>query len=153
MYIDTKKKLDKLRYKHGEVKFRMAISHLMDVGIRHLTDELIEACCEEIMREDDSRSFMTNEYKCALVRLAGEIATVPHTELLVYIQRGISYDVGDGVFLPELPEKINSYVEYIEGMAESSTIYDDLQASGFSDEEIEFIGLGYVVPEENEDDE
>ena len=40
MYAESKKILDKIRSK-DEVMFRMAISHLMDVGIRHLTEENI----------------------------------------------------------------------------------------------------------------
>jgi hypothetical protein len=75
--------------------FRMAISHLMDVGIRNLNEENIERTCEEIQKEDDRKSFMTNNYKCDLVRMAGELAKIEHIHLLVYIQREVTYDVGD----------------------------------------------------------
>jgi hypothetical protein len=93
-YIETKRKLDEIR-KYDELMFRMAISHLMDVGIRHLDEENIKRTCEEILKEDDSKSFMTNNFKCDLVRMAGELAKVDHIHLLVYIQREIVYDVGD----------------------------------------------------------
>lgn len=93
-YIETKRKLDEIR-KYDELMFRMAISHLMDVGIRHLDEENIKRTCEEILKEDDSKSFMTNNFKCDLVRMAGELAKVDHIYLLVYIQREITYDVGD----------------------------------------------------------
>ena len=95
MYAESKKTLDKIRSKN-EVMFRMAISHLMDVGIRHLTEENIVATCKDIETRDDSKAFMTNGYMCDLVVMAGELAKIPHTDLLVYIQREIDYDVFDG---------------------------------------------------------
>lgn len=43
-YMESKKKLDELRRKN-EVLFRMAISHLMDTGIRHFTEESVVRTC------------------------------------------------------------------------------------------------------------
>ena len=93
-YAETKKKIDAIRNKN-EVMFRMAISHLMDVGIRHLTEENIAETCDEIMKEDDSRSFMTNGYKCELIKTAGELAKLDHIHVLTYISHEVTYDVGD----------------------------------------------------------
>lgn len=93
-YSESKRKIDQIR-RYDEIMFRMAISHLIDVGIRHLNEENIERTCEEIKKEDDSKSFMTNNYKCELVRMAGELAKIEHIHLLVYIQREVAYDVGD----------------------------------------------------------
>lgn len=93
-YFESEKKLNEIR-KYNEMMFRMAISHLMDVGIRHLDEESIEETCKAIQKEDDSRLFMTNNFKCDLVRMAGELAKIDHIHLLVYIQREVSYDVGD----------------------------------------------------------
>ena len=95
-YTESKLKIDKIRNENHEIMFRMAISHLMDVGIRHLDEGNIEYTCNEIQKEDDSHSFMTNNFKCELVRMAGELAKIEHTHLLVYIQREVTYDVGDG---------------------------------------------------------
>jgi hypothetical protein len=95
-YAETKKRLEEIRRKR-EIMFRMAISHLMDVGIRHLTEENVNECCAEIMKQDDSKSFMTNEFQCELVRMAGELAKLDHIHLLVYISREVYYDVGDNI--------------------------------------------------------
>ena len=78
----------------NELIFRFAISHLMDVGIRHLTDENVEYTCEEIMKQDDSHSIMTNEFQCEIVRAAAKIAKIEHTLVLAYIAKNIKYDVG-----------------------------------------------------------
>ena len=91
-YKESEKRINDIR-RRDEILFRMAISHLMDVGIRHLTDENVSATCESIMQEDDSKSFMTNEYKCELVRTAAELAKVSHIHLLVYITKNVVYDV------------------------------------------------------------
>ena len=93
-YLESKKILDEIR-RQNEVMFRMAISHIIDVGIRHLDEENIVRTCEAIQKEDDSKSFMTNNFKCDLIRMAGELAKIEHIHLLVYIQREIVYDVGD----------------------------------------------------------
>lgn len=93
-YLESKNAIDNIR-RYDEMMFRMAISHLMDVGIRHLDEENIKRTCEEIQKEDDSKSFMTNNYMCDLVRMAGELAKIDHIHLLVYIQREVVYDVGD----------------------------------------------------------
>ena len=93
-YAESKRVLDKIR-RYDEVMFRMAISHLMDVGVRHLDEDNIKRICDAIQREDDSKSFMTNNYKCDLIRMAGELAKIEHIHLLVYIQREVTYDVGD----------------------------------------------------------
>lgn len=91
-YKESEKILNSLR-EPDEMLFRMAISHLMDVGIRHLTEENIKETCEEIMQQDDSHSFMTNRYQCDLVRLAGELAKIDHVHLLVYIGKNVKYAV------------------------------------------------------------
>ena len=38
---------------------------------------------------------MTNNFKCDLIRMAGELSKIYHIHLLVYIQREVFYDVGD----------------------------------------------------------
>ena len=92
-YAESKKKIEQIRNKSGEIMFRMAILHLMDVGIRHLTEENVEETCKEIMKKDDSKAFMTNDFMSYLVRMAYELAQIPQTDLLVYIQREVVYDI------------------------------------------------------------
>lgn len=91
-YKEASKVLREMQ-RSNEILFRMAISHLMDVGIRHLTDENVEYTCKEIMKQDDSNSFMTNEFQCEIVRNAAKIAKIEHTLVLAYIAKNIKYDV------------------------------------------------------------
>ena len=87
------KNINKLRRDYGEMIFRMAISHLMDVGMRHLTPELVNEAKDEIMKQDDSRMLVTNRLLCDVVECAGELAKINAIDLLVYIGRNVEYDV------------------------------------------------------------
>lgn len=95
--------INKLRKDYGEMIFRMAISHLMDVGMRNLTPELVNEAKDEIMKKDDSKMFVTNEALCDVVECAGELAKINAIDLLVYIGRNVEYDV-DGCYRSENEE-------------------------------------------------
>lgn len=155
-YVESKKKLDAIRNR-DEMLFRMAVSHLMDVGIRHLTDENIAETCAEIMNEDDTHSFMMNKYKCALVKTAGELAKINHIHLLNYISKEVEYDVGDSkISYQRAIELLKACTESIYENHRDDSWYalDDLRRCGFSDAELEEIGCGYLLDlEEKEDNE
>lgn len=95
-YNETKLAIDNIRNRKNEMLFRMSISHILDVGMRLLTEENVEETCAEIMAHDDSKLFMSNEWLCAIVRTAKEIvdAVDNHCHLLVYIQNELEYDCG-----------------------------------------------------------
>lgn len=152
MYTESKKILDKIRSK-DEVMFRMAISHLMDVGIRHLTEENILEACKGIAKRDDSKAFMTNDYMCDLVVMSGEIAKVPHTDLLVYIQREVEYDVFDGAMTyKSIMRALKNCLNWI--AEDSVNTLEAFECIGLDDDEIEFLGYSYLLDlrEEEEND-
>ena len=91
-YKEAAKELRQMQ-QSNEIMFRLGISHLMDVGIRHLTDENVEYTCKKIMEQDDSKSMMSNEFQCEIVRTAARIAKIQHTYVLHYITKHIVYDV------------------------------------------------------------
>ena len=143
MYAESKKILDKIRSK-DEVMFRMAISHLMDVGIRHLTEENLLETCRGIAKRDDSKAFMTNDYMCDLVRTSGEIAKVPHTDLLVYIQREVEYDVFDGAITYSRAMRLLKHcLDWIE--SDNLSTLETFEYIGLEDDEIETLGFGYLL--------
>lgn len=153
-YAESKKQLDTIRNR-DEILFRMAISHLMDVGIRHLTDENITETCAEIMQEDDTHSFMTNKYKCALVKTAGELAKIDHIHLLNYISKEVYYDVGDNKI--SYQRAIKLLIECTEIIYENHQedpwyALEDLRCCGFSDDEFKELGCGYLLDLEGEDE-
>lgn len=92
-YKESEKALNSIVSNYGEFIFRLGISHMIDVGIRNLTDEAIKHTCEELMKQDDSKMFMTNEFQCDIVKCAGEIAKIDHIHTLKYIGKNIKYNV------------------------------------------------------------
>ena len=150
-YEETKKKIDAIRNKN-EVMFRMAISHLMDVGIRHLTEENITEACAAIMKEDDSKSFMTNAYKCSLIKTAGELAKLDHIHVLTYISREVAYDVGDNsIDYKRATELLGNCLNYcLSSTYETMYALEMAQGIGFDYEEIEQLGFGCMIDVEED---
>ena len=91
-YKEIEKILNEIR-NEDEMMFRMAVSHLMDVGIRHLTTDNVEHTCNEIMKQDDTNSLISNYYQCKIVKTAAKLAEVDHIQLLVYISKNVKYNV------------------------------------------------------------
>ena len=151
-YLESKKKLDELR-RTNEAVFRMAISHLMDVGTRHLTKENIEDTCKEIMQEDDTNHFMTNEFKCDLIRMAGELTKIDHIHLLVYISREMYFGVDDNhISYKRAVQMVQQCINWIIDGADTEDAYNDLTSGvGFDSEELEELGYVYTIDIEEED--
>lgn len=154
-YVESKKKFDAIRNKAGDMMFRMAISHLMDVGIRHLTEEIVEETCKEIMQKDDSKAFMANGFQCDLVRTAYELAQISHTDLLVYIQREMVYDIFDGApsyqRAVKLLKQCMNDIEIRES-CENEWTRDAFEDLGFTDDEMEWAGFSYLLKNEEEEE-
>jgi hypothetical protein len=149
-YQESKKILDNIRARHDETMFRMAISHLMDVGIRHLDEESCAKACKEIMSQDDSHAFMTNDFMCEIVWLAHELSKVSHIDLLVYIQRYVDYDVCDDY--PSYGRAISllrSCVDWSTCDQLPEDALSDLYGMGFSNDEITFVGFGNLLEMED----
>ena len=150
-YAESKSILDSIR-RSDEGLFNMAVSHLMDVGTRHLTKELVEETCELIMKRDDSHDYMTNEVKCSIIRTAYDLAQIPHIDLLVYIQREVEY----GIYDDSIPYK--RAIELLKNCAVSvvmkyNTDAEALDALGnleFEEEDLIAIGLDYLLEDEND---
>ena len=145
-YKESKKKLDELRHTNDAV-FRMAVSHLVDVGIRHLTEENIEETCNKIMQEDDTNHFMTNEFKCELVKMAGQLAQIDHIHLLVYVSTEMYYSV-DGVNIgyQRAIQLIQRCIDWITSEVGEEDAYNDLSSGiGFDNKELETLGFGYLL--------
>ncbi len=146
-YAESKKKIDNLRGRHDEPMFRMAISHLMDVGIRHLTEANVKETCEQIMKEDDSKAFMTNHYRCDLVWLAYDLAQIPHIDLLVYIQREVEYDVFDGgITYPRAVKLLKNYTDWaLYECHNRERVVKQIQDIGIEEDDIIQLGYGHML--------
>jgi hypothetical protein len=78
--------------KYGLALFRMALTHLVDVGTRHLTDENVDEAIKQIMANDKAdkangvTAIMTAEFQCEIVRCAASLAKFDIWELFAYIK-------------------------------------------------------------------
>jgi hypothetical protein len=146
-YKESKKKIEKIRGDYRELAFRAGISHLMDVGIRHLTKELVEETCAEIMKQDDTNRIMTNDFECDILRAAYELAQIPHIDLLVYIQREVDYDVFDGgISYSRAIKLLKDCVLGIEMQCNTDEeTLDKLENMEFEDDDIRALGFEYLL--------
>ena len=149
-YKESKKKIEKIRDNYREMAFRAGISHLMDVGIRHLDKDTVEETCTKIMQEDDTNHIMTNDFKCDILRVAYELAQIPHIDLLVYIQREVDYDVFDGgISYGRAIKLLKDCVLGIEMKCYSDAeTLDTLENMEFEDDEIRALGFEYLLEDE-----
>lgn len=147
-YPESEQALDRLRWKNPTM-FLMAISHLMDVGMRHLTEENIEHTCKQIMEEDDRLKFMTNDFQCDLIRMAGELAKFDHVHLLVYISRNTFYDVGDGkLSYDRQDELLRECVDYITSNAYGEPANVLIENCYFDEADFYALGIENMLSEE-----
>lgn len=65
------KEIEAILNKYGEVRFRMALSHLFDVGYRHVDEESVAEAKQQIMAEEHNcMPVMTPEFQCMLLDIA-----------------------------------------------------------------------------------
>jgi len=96
-YKEMAKELDALKRKN-EFIFQTAFYTLMDNGKSVYTEEAIEETCNEIMKQDDSRAMMSNEYQCAIVRVAGKLAKYDSAVLAVYFGKHFGNSINSRIF-------------------------------------------------------
>ena len=79
--------------KYGLILFRMGLTHLIDVGARHLTEENVAETVKQIEtegKEDEVKGIkriMTVEFQCDIVRCAAELAAFSIWDLIRYIKK------------------------------------------------------------------
>jgi hypothetical protein len=78
--------------KYGRALFRIALTHLVDVGTRHLTDENVDEAIKQIAANDKAdkangvTAIMTAEFQCEIVRCAASLAKFDIWDLFAYIK-------------------------------------------------------------------
>lgn len=145
-YEESSRSISRIRYR-DEMLFRMAVSHLMDVGIRHLTEEAVRETCAGIMKQDDTSNIMSNEYLCRIVRTAAELAEIDPVHLLHYISMEVDYFVGDQAI--SYKRAIRLLRECLNWMYEDtgcvSGTLKKAKEIGFDRTELEKIGMGFLT--------
>lgn len=82
----------KIEDKYGLVLFRTGLTHLVDVGIRHLDSASLEECFKQISEQEKMDkvagkiSIMTPDFQREIVRCAAELAQFSIWTLFAYIK-------------------------------------------------------------------
>lgn len=89
----NEEKIREIENKYGLCLFRMGLSHLADVGIRHLTPKNVQSAINQIEKESTEAAeqgtvlFMSPEFQRAIVHCAEELAAFSVWELFSYIKK------------------------------------------------------------------
>lgn len=162
-YAESKQKLDAIRDKYGckgEVIFRTAIQYVIEFGQHNFKDEV---WFDELANDVDERHnlaeangkilFITRDFERAILECAKEIAEIEPYDFLIYIQKEI-YLGGNGISYQRAIELLTACTESIYENHREDSWYalEDLRGCGFSNDELEELGCGYLLDIEEEEE-
>ena len=163
-YAESKKALDKIRSEYsckGDVIFRTAIQCVVEYGTNSLLDdwsyEHLKGDINERHDEaeaDGKNLWITRDFELAILECAREIAEVDIHDMLIYIQREIWLG-GDGIGYQRAIQLLKGCMSNIEmwNDCKCDLTLGELDDIGFDDDEIEELGFGYLLNNEEEDEE
>ena len=167
-YIDSKKKLDKIRSKYGckgEIIFRTAIQMLIDAGKCTILDpawyqtEMDAIDARHNKAEADGQFlFMTRDFEKAIYECAKDLCEVDTYDILTYIQREVwlgGSEVGEPDYQRAL-QIIRNCLCYVDNEGGYYTSRPSITLKKFremelTDDEIEYFGWEYLFDVEEEE--
>ena len=82
--------IDTIRNERGDRVFRMALAHLFDVGMLHVTEKNVENTKKSIMAEEETGfPIMTKAFKCELLDIALELTQFSLWDILYYVKHEV----------------------------------------------------------------
>jgi hypothetical protein len=161
-YTESKQKLDAIRSKYmcaGDIIFRTAIQAVVEQGQYAFRDEV---WCKDLFNKIDVRHdaaeaegkilFMTRDFEKAIFECAKEIAGIEAYDLLMYIQKEI-YLGGNGIDYKRAIELLRGCLDYCgNNTYEIMYTLEMAEEMGFTEDEIEELGYGYMLGEEEEEE-
>lgn len=161
-YTESKKQLDTIRSKYncaGDVIFRTAIQMVVEYGQNTFKDD---AWFEDQMNAIDDRHdaaesvgkflFMTRDFEKVICECAKEIAEVEPYECLMYIQKEVWLG-GDGISYHRAIELLKGCLDYCgNNTYEIMYTLEMAEEMGFTEDEIEELGYGYMLGEDEEEE-
>lgn len=85
-----RKELKEIQEKYGEDIFRLAITHLIHVGIEQFSKKDIDVLCERALHESPDNAIMTGGYQVNILRCAHEICRFSIDDLLKFVKTDVS---------------------------------------------------------------
>jgi len=93
------KELRALENKYGYIPFCMALTHLFDTGVSNFDENSVEEGFKVIMAEEEAskengkNSFVSPDFKRAILRCSTELAKYSILTLFAYIKENITIDL------------------------------------------------------------
>ena len=93
-----KKNIESIRNiedKYGLMAFRMGLTHIFDLGHRHMDDKAVEEGVKQIIAQakkegaDGKISIMTPEFQCDILRCAAELSQFSIWTLFAYVKEHV----------------------------------------------------------------
>lgn len=86
----NRNEIEAIRDERGDYVFRMALSHLFDVGFLHITEKNVENAKACIMAEEEvGIPIMTKAFKCELLDIALELTQFSLWDILYYVKHEV----------------------------------------------------------------
>ena len=165
-YAETKKQLDAIRSKYscaGDIIFRTAIQYIVEHGQYNFRNEAwFNDCIAHVDKRHDLADsqgkilIMTRDFEKALLECAKELAEISPYDFLTYIQQEVWLGGGE-VGKPDYQRAIRLVQGCMNWIETSSTSTSDLRDTlinwcDFHEDEIEYLGYGYVLDIEDEEE-
>ena len=162
-YAETKKELDRIRDEYGckgEVIFRTALQYIVEYGQNKFNND--EWMQEQLILIDGKHDEAEAEGKClwigrefekAIIECAQEIAKVDTYNLLVYIQKEVWLSDDGGIGYKRAIDLLKKCMADIEDARyfNNKDTYEAFEYVGFTDDEIQTLGFGYIFDYEEDE--
>jgi len=97
MNKNTTKEINLVMEEYGEPIFRMALTHLFDVGIQNLTEKNVDKTIKTIQKQEEERiasnskgtPLMTIDFQIELLQCALKLAKYSVWDLLYFVKKNI----------------------------------------------------------------
>lgn len=161
-YAESKKRLDTIRQAYGckgDVLFRTSIMYVIEQGAENYRDhDFVESVLRGIdQKHDEAESngrtlIITREFDKALILCAEQIAKEDTINIILYLQREIWYSATvNEISYDRAIQLLKGALSYCDwDHEENAAKLKAMQFCGFYNEEIELLGYGFVLGEENE---
>lgn len=114
-YLESKRVINSLVNRYGELALRCGITHLMDCGINtfnEMSEEEFNIECENCRKEYQSQiaegktPILTDNFQIDIMSIARELSQLSPMDIFAYMQEHLEYSVGQNTINKKRMERI-----------------------------------------------
>ena len=160
--MNNKEQLNKIRSEYncqGDVIFRTAIQYIVEYGQANFKDndwfqKVLNGTNErhDKAEAEGKHLFIGRDFELAILECAKKLAEINSYDLLIYIQREV-YLSNEGIDPQRAIQLLKNCMSILVFSHDDSRyIRSDFRDADFNDDELEILGYGYLIEEEECDD-